>query len=183
MRELFGAPPSPGRAELRHDERVAAAVLRLLADYALSLCSQDEKTHAVLALDEAWALLADSHGKAVLERFARMGRSMRISPILASQIVGDAEELEPLVGTHFAFGVEREAEARKALALVRLDPDDEASRQRLLKFRAGRCLLLDHQGRTLPIQFDPGPELLSALDTTPYRSEAEGTDGDEDVAA
>ena len=35
------------------------------------------------------------------------------------------------------FGVESEAEARAALRLLRLDPDDERLRQRLLAFRAG----------------------------------------------
>ena len=125
----------------------------------------------MLALDEAWALLADSQGKALMERLSRMGRSMSITPILASQIVGDAEELEPLVGSYFAFGVEREAEARQALALLRLDPDDEASRGRLLGFRAGRCYLRDVDGRAVPMRVDPGPELLAALDTTPGAGE------------
>ena len=48
-----------------------------------------------------------------MDRLSRMGRSMNITPILASQIVGDAGELEPLVGSYFAFGVETEAEAER----------------------------------------------------------------------
>ena len=167
IRNLLGGEPGLARSEMRGDERAAQAVLRLVCDYALRLCSADQSTHSVLALDEAWALLADRQGAAMLERFSRVGRSMRITPILASQIVGDAEALEPLVGTYFAFGVEREAEARRALSLLRLDPDDDASRERLLHYRQGRCYLLDHQGRTLPVQVDPGPELLATLDTTP----------------
>ncbi len=124
-------------------------------------------THSVLALDEAWALLTDSQGQALLDRLSRMGRSMNITPILASQIVGDAAALEPLVGTYLAFGVETEAEAERALELLRLDPDDEVLRQRLLGFRAGRCYLRDVEGRAIPMRIDPGEELLAALDTTP----------------
>jgi hypothetical protein len=170
IRNLIGRQGGVGRSEMEHDERVGQAVLRLLAEYALRLCSADTRSHAVLALDEAWALLSDRQGKAVLERFSRVGRSMRITPLLASQMVGDAETLEPLVGSYFAFGVEREEEAERALRLLRLDPDDESARQRLIGFRAGRCFYLDHFGRTLPIQVDPGAELLAVLDTTPGRA-------------
>lgn len=174
VRGLVRPEPGTARSELADDERVSQAVLRLLAAYALRLCSATERVHSVLALDEAWALLADSQGRAMLERFSRMGRSMNITPILASQIVGDAAELEPLVGSYLAFGVEREAEAERALGLLRLDPDDEAARRRLLGFRAGRCIYLDHHGRTLPMRFDPGEEILDALDTTPRGEEDAG---------
>jgi AAA-like domain len=167
IRNLVRAQPGMRRSELQEDERISQAIVRLLAAYALRLCAADERVHSVLALDEAWALLSDSQGRAMLDRLSRMGRSMRITPILASQVVGDAEELEPLIGSYFAFGVEREPEAEHALALLRLDPDDEEARQRLLAFRGGRCFYLDHRGRTLPMRFEPGAQLLDALDTTP----------------
>lgn len=170
IRNLVRPADTTARSELSEDERASQAILRLLAHYALRLCAASEGMHSVLALDEAWALLADSQGRAVLERFSRMGRSMNITSLISSQIVGDAEALEPLVGSYLAFGVERQAEAERALALLRLDPDDEAARERLVAFRAGRCLYLDHHGRTLPIRVDPAPELLEALDTTPPRA-------------
>lgn len=163
------ARPLPGTApsELSEDERVSQAVLRLLAAYALRLCASDETTHSVLALDEAWALLTDSQGRALMDRLSRMGRSQNVTPILASQIVGDAAELEPLVGTYFAFGVETDDEAERALELLRLDSDDEALRQRLIGFRAGRCYFRDSAGRVVAMRVDPGDDLLRALDTTP----------------
>jgi hypothetical protein len=167
IRNLVSAPRDVRRSELEEDERVSQAVLRLVAAYALRLCAADPDAHAVLALDEAWALLADSQGQALLDRLSRMGRSMSITPLLASQIVGDAEALEPLVGTYLAFGVETEAEAERALELLRLDPDDAALRQRLLGFRQGRCYLRDAEGRAIPMRIDPGEELLRRLGTTP----------------
>jgi hypothetical protein len=176
-RPLVGTP----RSELQEDERISQAVLRLLAAYALRLCAADERTHSVLALDEAWALLSDSQGRALMDRLSRMGRSMNITPILASQIVGDAEELEPLVGSYLAFGVETEAEAERALRLLRLDADDEVLRQWLIGFRAGRCYFRDTDGRVIPMRVEPGGELLAALDTTPAtRVEVEDAD---DLAA
>jgi AAA-like domain len=176
IRNLVRPQPHVARSELQEDERISQAVLRLLAAYALRLCSANVGVHSVLALDEAWALLLDSQGQALLDRLSRMGRSANITPILASQVLGDAEALEPLVGSYFGFGVEREPEAEAALALLRLDPDDEAARQRLIGFRAGRCFYLDHRGRTLPMRWDPGEELLATLDTTP-RADGGPADG------
>jgi hypothetical protein len=149
------------------EERIGLAILRLLAAYALRLCSSDPDRHSVLAMDEAWALLGDSQGRALLERISRLGRSQNITPMLATQMLGDASELEPLVGALFAFGVETEAEARHALELLRLDPDDDGAVSRLLGYRAGRCYLRDFSGQVAPVQIEVPPWLLERLDTTP----------------
>jgi AAA-like domain len=159
------------RSELSEEERVSLAVLRLLAAYALRLCATDPERHSVLAMDEAWALLADSQGRALLERISRLGRSQNITPILATQMLGDAADLEPLVGALFAFGVETDAEARRVLELLRLDPGDEAATQRLVGYRAGRCYLRDFSGQVAPIQIEPPPWMLERLDTTPTRGQ------------
>jgi hypothetical protein len=118
-------------------------------------------------MDEAWALLADSQGRALLERISRLGPSQNLTPILATQMLGDASELEPLVGAFFAFGVATGDEARRALSFLRLDPDDEAARRRIIGHRAGRCHLRDFAGQVAPIQIEPPGWLLERLDTTP----------------
>jgi AAA-like domain len=159
------------RGDLLEEERVSLAILRLLAAYALRLCASDTSRHSVLAMDEAWALTADTQGRALLERISRLGRSQNITPILATQMLGDAAELEPLVGALFAFGVETEVEARKALALLRLDEDDENAIQQLLGYREGRCYLRDFEGQVAPVQIEPPSWLLGKLDTTPRREE------------
>lgn len=172
------------RADLLEEERTSLAVLRLLAAYALRLCATDTTRHAVLAMDEAWALTSDAQGHALLERISRLGRSQNITPILATQMLGDAAALEPLVGALFAFGVETESEARRALALLRLD-DDEAAIQRLMGYRAGRCYLRDFEGQVAPIQIDPPSWLLRTLDTTPRREQGMtgGASSDDAVAS
>jgi hypothetical protein len=109
---------------------------------------------------------------------SRMGRSLNAAPVFASQAIDDASELEPLVGTYVAFGVESEAEARKALELLRLDPDDRQAIGRMLQFRRGLAYFRDFEGRCVPLQIDPGEELLRALDTTPGRRAAERPDPD-----
>ena len=159
------------RADLLEEERIGLAVLRLLAAYALRLCASDPGRHSVLAMDEAWALLADSQGRALLERISRLGRSQNLTPILATQMLSDAAELEPLVGAFFAFGVETDEEARRALALLRLDADDETARRRLIGHRAGRCQMRDFSGQVAAIQIEPPTWMLERLDTTPRPGE------------
>jgi AAA-like domain len=158
------------RAELLEDERIGLAILRLLAAYALRLCASDPTRHSVLVMDEAWALLADSQGRALLERMSRLGRSQNVSTILSTQILGDADDLKPLIGAFFAFGVETDEEAEAALALLRLDPEDETARRRLIGHRAGRCHLRDFTGQVAAIQVEPPLWMLDRLDTTPSRA-------------
>jgi hypothetical protein len=172
IRNLVLPLPGTARAELLEEERTSLAILRLLAAYALRLCAADTTRHSVLAMDEAWALTSDTQGQALLERISRLGRSQNLTPILATQMLGDAEALEPLIGALFAFGVETDAEARKALALLRLDSDDEAAIQQLLGYRQGRCYLRDFDGQVAPIQIEPPAWLLRELNTTPRRTEA-----------
>jgi hypothetical protein len=168
--------PLPGipRAELSEEERLGQALLRLLAVYALRLTSADPTRHAVLGFDEAWVLLADSAGRALVDRISRLGRAQNVTPLLATQVLGDAQELEGLVGALFCFGVETDAEAEQALRLLHLDADDERLRRQLTSFRRGRCLHRDYQGRVGPMQVDlVDPELLAALDTTPRTASRE----------
>jgi hypothetical protein len=162
--------PLPGtpRSELVEEERVGQAVLRLLAVYALALTSADPSRHSVLGFDEAWVLLGDAAGRALVDRISRLGRAQNVTPVLATQVLGDVETLEGLIGAAFCFGVETEAEAQKVLALLHLDSDDERLRRQLMTYRRGRCLMRDYQGRVGPVQIDlVDPALVEALDTTP----------------
>jgi hypothetical protein len=161
--------PAPGtpREEWSEEERIGQAVLRLVAAYAMRLMAEDRARHKVLGFDEAWFLLGDAAGRRLIEHLNRWGRSENATPLLVTHLVSDADELDNLIGIRLVFGQESEREARAALALLRLDPDDERGRSRLLSFRRGRCFLRDLEGRVASIQVDPGPELLRALDTTP----------------
>ncbi len=87
-----------------------------------------------------------------------------ITPILATQMLGDIDRLEPLVGALFAFGVETEAEARRALSLLRLDEDDPAAIGRLMSYRAGRCYMRDFEGQVAPVQIAPPDWLVRGFE-------------------
>jgi AAA-like domain len=171
VRNLTLPLPGTPRSDLSEEERIGQAVLRLLAVYALRLTSADPDRHAVLGFDEAWVLLADAAGRALVDRISRLGRAQNVTPLLASQVLGDVEQLEGLIGACFCFGVETEAEAERALRLLRLDADDERLRRQLISFRTGRCLMRDYGGRVGAVQIDlVDPRLVEALDTTPGRA-------------
>jgi AAA domain-containing protein len=178
IRNLTLPLPGTPRADMLEEERVGQALLRLLAVYALRLTSADPGRHSVLGFDEAWVLLADGAGRALVDRISRLGRAQNVTPLLATQVLGDVDELDGLIGACFCFGVETETEARKALRLLRLDEDDGPLRQRLLTFRNGSCLMRDYEGRVSPVQIDLDPELLAALDTSPDNRVAEADHGE-----
>jgi len=178
IRNLPRPLPGTPRGELSEDERIGRAVLRLVCAYAMHLMGTDRSRHKVLGFDEAWFLLEDSTGRRLVEHLNRWGRSEFATPILAAHLVSDAEALDNLLGARFVFGMESEPEAQRALKLLRLDPDDERLRQRLLSFRQGRCLFRDYTGRTAQIQIDlADPELGALLDTTPTQESDDPADG------
>jgi DNA helicase HerA-like ATPase len=162
--------PAASRETYTRSERASVATLSLVAALALRLVAGDRSRHKVVLLDEAWFLLASTQGRALLNRLVRLGRAYNATVLLATQRLEDLGDLSDLVGTYFLFGQESDAEARRALALLGLDPDDAALRARLKEYRRGRCLMRDLDGRVGELQFDLAyPELLAALDTTPGR--------------
>jgi hypothetical protein len=160
--------PRASRETYTRAERVSVATLALVAAYALRLVAQDRSRHKVVLLDEAWFLLASPQGRTVINRLVRLGRAFNATVLLATQRLEDLGDIADLIGTHFVFGQESDAEARRALELLGLDPEDRAMVSRLREFRQGRCLMRDLDGRVGELQFDlVYPDLLDALDTTP----------------
>ncbi len=173
IRNLPRPLPGTPRTELSEEERIGQAVLRLLAAYAMNLMGTDRSRHKALGFDEAWFLLSDAAGRRLIEHLNRWGRSENATPFLVTHLISDAEELDNLIGTRLVFGMESEKEAVAALQLLRLDPNDEQQRGRLLAFRRGACLMRDLHGRVAAVQVDPGDSaLLAALDTTPPEAHA-----------
>ena len=151
-------------------ERTSQALMTLVATYALQLMAADPAVHTVLGFDEAWVLTDTSAGRRLLRRANRLGRAQNGTPILGTQNLSDVDdELKELIGAVLAFGAETEAEARKTLAMLDVDPDDTAMRGRLHGFRQGRCLLRDYQRRlgSIQVDFDHAPELLRRCAPTP----------------
>ncbi|HEY2768101.1 MAG TPA: ATP-binding protein [Solirubrobacteraceae bacterium] len=174
IRDLPSAQPGVPRSEHSQAERVGEQMVRLIAMFALHLMGSERERLKIFGFDEGWRLLKDPIGRALLLSLQRMGRSELAVPIISTQLVtdtllGERESLENLVGATFVFGMRSEGEARRALELLGLDPEDRGLRQMLLELDAGRCLFRDHRGQVEAIQVDMTPALLRAFSTTPTR--------------
>jgi hypothetical protein len=167
-RGLSLPPPQVPRADYDQAERLGVATLRLIAAYAMRLVAGDRSVHKLVLFDEAWFLLASRDGRRLVDRLNRLGRSENATLLLATQQLGDVGEIENLIGTRLIFGQETAAEARRAIELLGLDPDDRALVERVRGYRRGRCLMRDIDDRVCELQIDPVyPHLLELLDTSP----------------
>ena len=167
--------PAPGIARADYDqaERLGVATLKLIAAYAMRLVAGDRSVHKVVLFDEAWFLLASRDGRRLIDRLNRLGRAENATLILATQQLTDVGEIENLIGTRFIFGQETAAEARRALELLGLDPEDRALVERVRSYRRGRCLMRDIDDRVAELQIEPVHEhLLRILDTSPGARQA-----------
>lgn len=161
-------PAGTSRESYDQSERISVATLKLIAAYAMRLVSRDVSVHKVLMLDEAHALTGTSDGRRFLERLIRMGRSMNITVVLASQLLGDLAELEELIGVRFSFRQETDEQARANIRMHGLDDSNERLVSMLRNFTEGRCLMRGLDGRVAAVRFDVvDPEFLRAADTNP----------------
>lgn len=157
-------------------QKIGVATLSLLAAYALRLVSTDRTRHKVVLFDEAWFLLAAQQGRSLFNQLVRTGRALNATIIVATQRLADVGDLENLVGTRFIFGQETDDEARTALRLLGLDPDDRARQQQVKGYRKGTCLVRDLHGRVAEVQIDHVfPHLLQTFDTAPRRQQLKVT--------
>ncbi len=164
--------PRTTRDTYTRSERVSVATLTLVAAYALRLISTDRSRHKVVLLDESWFLLASPQGRAIIDRLVRLGRAFNATVLLGTQRTADLGELADLIGVYLVFGQDSDAEARRALQLIGLDPDSGELVRLLREMRKGRCLMRDLDGRIGEVQVDlADPRLLAALETTPSQPE------------
>ena len=138
------------------------ATLKLIAAYAMRLVAGDRSVHKVVLFDEAWFLLASRDGRRLIDRLNRLGRAENATLILATQQLTDVGEIENLIGTRFIFGQETAAEARRALELLGLDPDDRVLVERVRGYRRGRCLMRDIDDRVAELQIETGARAPAA---------------------
>ena len=161
------------RSEMTTGERHSRAILQLIALYAMRILDEEPDRLKVLGFDEASFISADAVGEQLINQLSRWGRSKLALPILSTQLSRDVEQEEGLVGQALLFGMRQEAEARAALKLAELDPDDNVLIQNLLTgYGAGRALYRDLHDRHEEIQVDVvDRDLFRGLQTDPAREE------------
>lgn len=167
---------STPRSSYDDSERLAVATMKLVTGFAMRLVMDDRKTHKVHKLmhfDEAHFLLDTNDGLRLLARLNTMGRSEFVSLLLSTQLLSHVDEqIEGLIGTRVLFGQKTEAQARKVLPIMGLDPEDDKLVKMLTGFRKGECLYRGIDDRVTAMRVDPVfPHLLELLGTTVKRQE------------
>lgn len=168
--------PSATRSEYEDIERISVATLHLTAAYQLRLVAHDRQRHKIILLDETRFLLGSAQGRSIVTKLILAGRAVNATIALAVQRLDYLGDLEELIGTMFVFGQESDADARRALEILGLDPEDRGLVQMLRNWAQseeihGRCLMRDLDGRVGEVQFDPVyAHLLEAFNTTPPKA-------------
>jgi hypothetical protein len=163
-------PAGTPRASYDQSERISVATFKLIVAYAMRLVSGDVSTHKVLMLDEVHAFSDTADGQRFLSRVLRMARSMNVTVLLLSQLLGDLERLKDLIGVVMAFRQESVDQAKANLRMMGLDEGNDDLIERLLGFENGMCLMRGLDGRVVQMQVDPAdPDFLRLADTNPAR--------------
>lgn len=118
-------------SEYTRGQRIALAAIRLVVRASMEMLMRTRG--GILIVDEAWTFLSSSEGLLALQRLGRLGRSLNLLPIFATQRIHDIlkNDLEGYLSRVFAMKLSDEKEATAALKLVGLAPT--AERLALLK--------------------------------------------------
>lgn len=158
-------------AEYTVADRLAVAVMYLVATLAGRLADAARAQAKVIVLDEAWALTGSRQGRALVQRLARTGRSKNIALLLVSQNAADflGPEIQNNFSAKFAFRSTQEEEVRAVLKLLGAQASDEHIAT-VRTLGNGECIFADADGRIGTVSIDLVlPALATAFDTTPHR--------------
>jgi hypothetical protein len=182
IRALKRAHTDTVRSEMSQGQRHGRAVLQLVALYAMRILGEERDRLKILSFDEASFLSQDAVGQQLLDTLARYGRSELAVPILSTQLIGDVEKQDNLVGHWFLFGMRSREHAARRLELLDIDSDDQRLLENLTeRYGKGRALYRDLQGRCEEVKVDiADPRLFELLNTTPVEEETVADDGDDD---
>jgi AAA-like domain len=162
-------PAGTPRESYDQSERISVATFKLIVAYAMRLVSGERAQHKVLMLDEVHAFSDTADGQRFLSRLLRMARSMNVTVILLTQLIGDLERLKDLIGVVFSFRQQNSEQARANLRMLELDDSNDDLVAQLRGFSNGECLMSGLDGRVVAMQVDPDPEFLRLADTNPSR--------------
>lgn len=119
-------------------------------------------------LDESWAITKIPQGEQLVKEFVKLGRSLNIIPILATQEASDVEnqEIRNNVGIVFTFRMNSPEEIADAMELLRMSADVDDMVPKFRDLKSGWCYFRDIEGRTNKIRVWLPDEWLKVFDTS-----------------
>lgn len=121
----------------------------------------------LFALDEAWAITKIPQGEQLVKEFVKLGRSLNIVPLLATQEASDVAhpEIRNNVGVVFCFRMNAPDEIQDAMELLRMSADLDEMVPRFRELRSGWCYFRDIEGRTNKLKIWLPKKWLQIFDT------------------
>jgi len=169
LQHLVMPPAGKPREEYSLEELLSVALMHAVTGFATQFTRQDRGTFKIVLLDEAWALMASSQGRSLVNQLLRTGRAMNNAVYLVSQNVADLldETVKNNIGAKFIFRSFDQQEVAKVLQFLNLEPEEE-NILALRQLETGQALFQDLQGRVGVVTLDPVfAHLARAFDTRP----------------
>ena len=142
--------PESGADNPLPEQAFGLSLLYLITAVSQASIMADRSRFGAILLDEAWALTANEHGKALVEQIIRAGRKEYVAAWLASQLPTDyPSEIADQVDIKMVF---RQAGKATVDALQMLGLPATADRVELVErhLARGRCIFRDVRGSHRP---------------------------------
>lgn len=162
--------PADKHSKMSNSEKFGSAILYLVTSFArqILLSKEFQNILKIFSIDEAWKMMMTPEGVRLITEIIRMGRSMGIMPIIATQNANDlaGTEIRNNLGMVFMFRNSDKYEIESCLDILGLDKDDDYLKQRIPNFASGQCLFKDVSGRVGEMMVRPRPgKLMNVFNT------------------
>lgn len=162
--------PADKNSKMSNSEKFGSAILFLVTSFArqILLSKEYQGILKILSIDEAWKMMMTPEGIRLITEIIRMGRSMGIMPIIATQNANDLSgtEIRNNLGMVLMFRNNDREEIKSCLEMLGLDTEDEYIMQRIPNFASGQCLFRDVEGRVGEMWVRPRPRRLLQIFNT-----------------
>lgn len=158
-----------GNRALTAVERFSIGIMYLVTAMGQELMLNAPKEIVKLfALDESWAVTKIPQGEQLVKEFVKLGRSLNIVPLLATQEASDVsnEEIRNNVGVVFSFRMNSPTEIADAMEMLRMSSNVDEMVPRFRELKSGTCYFKDIEGRTNRLSIWLPDKWLKVFDTS-----------------
>lgn len=153
---------------------LAIGIMYLLASYTEELMNGVNQKHPkAVVIDEAWSITSTAQGRNMIQRLARMGRSLNTAILCISQNAGDFQSLTNSMPYRLAFGTKDSDEIEAVSKFLGLESGENGKSlpgnyKTVESLERGHCLMRDPEGRIQSVIIDGwNSELFEAINTNP----------------
>ncbi len=158
-----------GNRPLTAVERFSIGIMYLVTAMGQELMLNAPKEIVKLfALDEAWVITKLPQGEQLVKEFVKLGRSLNIVPLLATQEASDVanQEIRNNVGVVFCIRMNSPTEIEDAMEMLRMSSSLDEMVPRFRELKSGSCYFRDIEGRTNRVKIWLPKKWLDIFDTS-----------------